>query len=178
MPKLTLRAAVLARRRAPVTAWGQPTLTASAVLLTEPPLAPRTRVTAAGPDETWYLGTAELTLHPGDTQHYLDNLSAQRPSVWVALRGADPEQAAIALVTCDPYEGGGASDDPALTVEAVALPPALRPVLDAFIAEHHVDMPFKKRKRTPQPGDAAPRAPRILPPDQTWTARRGRGGSE
>jgi hypothetical protein len=171
MPKKTFRIGVIAERRPPVTRWGKPVLRPSAVLAIEPATPPRTRISIEDGVETWYLGGRDVTLHSGDTGHHLDNLNSGRPSVWVALRGDLPETAEIVAATVDSYEGEGLAGDPALLVEAVALPAWLQEAVAAFVNAYHVEIPFKKRKRTParQPGD--PRAPRILQPDQKWAAR-------
>jgi hypothetical protein len=110
-------------------------------------------------------------LHSGDTGYYRDNLSG-RPSVWVALPQArDGARAKVQLVTVDPYEGEGLASDEALTVEAVAMPDAVRARVEAFIAAHHVDIPFKKRQRKPVDVVSDPRPPRILRPEDKWVKR-------
>jgi hypothetical protein len=121
--------------------------------------------------ETWYLGASDVTLHSGDTGYYRDNL-AGRPSVWVALPHArDGARARVQIVTVDPYEGEGLASDEGLTVEAVAMPDAVRARVEAFIAAHHVDIPFKKRQRKPVDVVSDPRAPRILRPEDKWVKR-------
>lgn len=175
MPRLTLRVGVLAELRPPATRWGGPVLRPVAVLPAEPATPALTLLDRANGVESWYLGARDLMFHSGDTGHHLDNLNGQRPAIWVALRGTTPADCALVAVTADPYEGEGLAGDPDLTVEAVAMPPAIAAELAAFVTAHHVEIPFKKRKRSPQdPGAADPRAPRILPADQGWIARRGR----
>ncbi|KPQ07945.1 MAG: Protein of unknown function (DUF3305) [Rhodobacteraceae bacterium HLUCCA12] len=169
MPQEVLHLGVLAMRRPPVTRWGQAQLRPSAVLPQVPALAPRTLITDESGTETWYLGAAEMVLFSGDTSHHMDNLNSGRPSVWVALRGQDPATAELACITVDPYEGEGFAGDDDATVEAVPMPAAIRDALAAFVARHHVDIPFKKRKRQPSdPNALQARAPRILPPEQKW----------
>ncbi len=51
------------------------------------------------------------------------------------------------MVTADPAEGEaltGAGDD---LVEAVPMPESIQQAVAIFIAEHHVERPFIKRKR-------------------------------
>ena len=79
---------------------------------------------------------------------YRDNLASAAPSLWVALRptGVEPPYAIVA-VTADPAEGESftqAGDD---LVEAVPMPPPVRDLVAAFVAEHHVERPFVKRER-------------------------------
>lgn len=176
MPRLVLRVGVVAELRPPVTRWGRPVLRPVAVLAAEPATPPGTRLGVAGGVETWYLGARDLPLHAGDTGHHRDNLTAD-PRLWVALRGTLPGACEVVAVTADPYEGEGLAGDPDLTVEAVPMPPAVAAVLAGFVAENHVEVPFKKRKRSPQdPHAAEARAPRVLPSDEGWIARRGRVG--
>lgn len=175
MPKEFLRLGVLAIRRPPVTRWGTGELRPVAVLGSEPATPPHTAVSTEAGVETWYLGASDVVLWSGDTGHYRDNLSSGRPSVWVALRATDPARAEIVCVTLDPYEGEGLASDLDLIVEAVPMPDSLRARLEAFIEQHHVEMPFHKRKRLPaDPNAMVARAPRVLQPGDKWEARRGR----
>lgn len=175
MPTKSLRLGILATRRPPVTRWGQAQLRPSAVLPQVPDLAPHTLITTENGVETWYLGARDMVLYSGDTGHHLDNLNSGRPSVWVVLRGQDPAQADLACVTVDPYEGEGYASDLEATVEAVPMPGLIRDEVAAFAAAHHVEIPFKKRKRQPVDIYAMQsRAPRILPSDEKWHNRGGR----
>lgn len=176
MPQETLPLAVLALRRPPVTRWGAGELRPSAVLTGEPAATPPARLGTEDGAETWYLGARDLVLWSGDTGHYRDNLASGRPAVWVALRGADPAASELVALTADPYEGEGLASDPDLIVEAVPMPQSVAARLQAFVAAHHVEAPFHKRKRRPaDPNAHVARAPRVLPPDQGWIARKGRG---
>ena len=169
MPQETLRVSVLAIRRPPVTRWGSGELRPIAVLQQEPDTEPHTLLSTEGGVETWYLGGRDLVLYSGDTSHHRDNLESQHPSIWVAMRGQDPRRAVIVDVTADPYEGEGYASDTDLMVEAVPMPDAIRARIAAFIAAHHVDMPFKKRKRQPaDPNAMTARAPRILQTQDKW----------
>lgn len=169
MPQETLRVAVLAIRRPPVTKWGTGELRPYAVLAHEPEAAPNTLLSTENGVETWYMGGRDLVLYSGDTAHHRDNLTSGRPALWVAMRGQDPASAVIVDVTADPYEGEGYASDLDLKVEAVGMPDRVRDAVAAFIDAHHVDIPFKKRKRQPvDPNAMSPRAPRILQPQDKW----------
>lgn len=147
MPKQVHRLGVVAVSRRPVTRWGKRGFAASAVLPQAPATPPMSRLSPPGDVETWYVGPAELVLHSGDAGHHRDNLLAARPSLWVALRPGDPP--VVAAVTADPYEGEGFAGDPGLVVEAVPMPEALRAAVAAFVAAHHVEQVFHKRRRKP-----------------------------
>lgn len=175
MPKEILRLGVLVQRRPPVTRWGTGEMRPLAVLAMEPGTPPHTLVSRDNGVETWYLGGHELVLWSGDTGHHRDNLEAGQPSVWVALRGADPSTSEVVCITVDPYEGEGLASDPDVIVDAVPMPDAVRAAVEGFVARHHVEMPFKKRKRLPaDPNALDARAPRVLQPQDKWGAQNGR----
>ena len=172
MPQDALRIGVVATSRPPVSHWGTRTLRPTAVLADIPALAPGTRMTEMGEVWTVYLGDFGLRLHSGDTGHYIDNLRARQPSVWVLMDGAK-----VQLVTVDPYEGEALAGDPDRLVDAVPMPPALMARVEAFVAAHHVHEVFEKRRRTPAPGPDDPRPPRILREEDKWVQSRGKAGS-
>lgn len=172
MPREAFKLGVLAQSRPPVTQWGGRVVRPIAVFAIVPATAPGTRVSEANGVETWYLGASDVTLHSGDTEYYLHNLASGRPSVWVALpEASDGARACVHRVTVDPYEGEGLAGDVGLVVEAVAMPDAIQARVEAFIAAHHVDIPFKKRQRTPVDVVSDPRPPRVLSPQDKWGKR-------
>ena len=175
MARLTLRVGVLATRRPPVTRWGTGELRPSGILVPEPAAAPGTRLSQQDGVETWYMGGRDVVLYQGDTGHHRDNLQSGRPALWVALRGQDPATAELVCVTADPYEGEGLASDLDLLVEAVPMPPSIQQAVAEFVDTHHVESPFKKRKRLPaDPNAMVARAPRVLQPDDKWGPRRRR----
>jgi hypothetical protein len=138
---------VIAERRKAMSPWLDAVWRPAAVLGGVPDAAPWT-ATAAEDAATFYVGAAEIELYRTETDHYRSNLDSGAPSVWIALRptGAGPPYALFA-VTADPAEGESftqAGDD---LVEAVPMPPAVRDIVAAFVAEHHVERPIYKRKR-------------------------------
>ena len=68
------------------------------------------------------------------------------------------------------------ASDPERIVEALAMPPAVAARIEAFIAAHHVDEVFYKRKRVPVNMEHDPRAKRILTEDDKWVQSRGKAG--
>jgi hypothetical protein len=110
---------------------------------------------------SFYAGAAEIALYRTETGHYRDNLSSGRPSLWVALRptGVEPPFEIVA-VTADPAEGESFTQVGDDLVEAIPMPPAVHAIVEAFVAEHHVERPFVKRKRDrADPQALARRAP-------------------
>ena len=101
-------------------------------------------------DETtqFYAGSAELGLYRTDTSHYRDNLASGSPGLWVVLRptGAEPPYRLLA-VTADPSEGESFTQTGDDLVGPVPMPVPVREIVEAFVAEHHVEQMFHKRKR-------------------------------
>ena len=66
----------------------------------------------------------------------------------MALRptGAEPPYE-IAAVTAEPSEGEAFTESATNLVEAVPMPEPVRAAIAEFVAEHHVEHPFVKRKR-------------------------------
>ena len=96
----------------------------------------------------FFAGTTTIELYPTDTTNYRDNLASGTPSVWVALRPieADPPYKLFA-VTVDPAEGEAFTEAGTDLIEMVPMPELIREAVAAFVAEHHVERPFFKRKR-------------------------------
>ena len=110
-------------------------------------LAPMTKLEQIGETETFFLGRATLTFHSGETDHYRDNLSSGRPSVWIALNIGEDDRPGLILATVDPYEGEALSIGNGEILDAVDMPAEIASRLMAFFEMHHVEHPFFKRKR-------------------------------
>jgi len=148
-PALTrISVGVVVERRKAASPWIDMAWRPVGVLAGVPDAAPWTMLEAGDSRASFYAGAAEIALYRSETGHYRDNLNSGRPSLWVSLRptGVEPPFEIVA-VTADPAEGESftqAGDD---LVEAVPMPPAVRTIMEAFVAEHHVERPFVKRKR-------------------------------
>ena len=119
-----------------------------AVLHGQPVAEPWTPLAAEGGVTTFYAGTAEVELFRSDTQFYRDNLVSGAPSLWIGMTPTDSEPPyQILAVTADPAEGESFSEIAANLVEQVPMPETIREIVAAFVAEHHVEQPFFKRKR-------------------------------
>ena len=95
-----------------------------------------------------------------ETANYRDNLASGSPALWVVLRetGAEPPYA-LYLVTADPAEGEGMTEAGSNIVEPVPMPDIVRDTVAAFVAEHHVEEAFVKRKRDRANPDSLGRRP-------------------
>ena len=161
-PALTrIPVGVVVERRKAASPWIDMVWRPVGVLAGVPDAAPWTMLEAGDDRASFYAGAAEIALYRTETGHYRDNLNSGRPSLWVSLRptGVEPPFEIVA-VTADPAEGESftqAGDD---LVEAVPMPPSVRTIMEAFVAEHHVERPFVKRKRErADPQALAHRAP-------------------
>lgn len=119
-----------------------------AVLAGEPETAPWTKLSGDDERARFYAGRADVALHRAETAQYRDNLATGAPSLWVVLRPteADPPYA-LFTVTADPAEGEAMTEAGSDIVEPVPMPEPIRSALEAFVAEHHQEHAFEKRKR-------------------------------
>ena len=112
-----------------------------------PQTKPWTTLTQDGDVTTFYAGAATIELFKSATAQYRDNLAGDQ-SLWVVLRPteSDPPYSLLA-VTADPSEGEAFSETGTDLVEVVPLPDNVREAMIDFVAEHHVEQSFFKRKR-------------------------------
>jgi len=94
-------------------------------------------------------GGAELTLWSGETEAYLTALSDAPPSVYAILRdtGDASTPFEVALVTASPFEAQDHADNAEDLVEKLPMPPGLIAWVEDFVALHHHDEAFVKRRR-------------------------------
>jgi len=123
----------------------------------------------------YHAATMMLEIFKGETEGYKYNLSLDPPVVFVVLDPdtEDETPLEITLATVCPYEAQDYLDGSEVLVETAAMPAAIAAWLADFVDKHHVDVPFKKRKRVPHPDTAAARNELILPPERP--VRSGRG---
>ncbi len=108
---------------------------------------------------THYIVSSQLQLFRGETESYLSNINDEEPSIYVILRdndddldGASDETSEdvpleVHLVTASPFEAQDYLDTGEDIVERIPMPDALLTQIKTFIAEHHEEEKFKKRKR-------------------------------
>jgi uncharacterized protein DUF3305 len=129
------------------------------VLAGVPAAAPWTVIAAEANVTTFYAGEAAIELHRTETANYRDNLASGSPLLWVVLRPTTAEAGFdLLMVTADPAEGEamtGAGND---LVDTVPMPDSIRDTVARFIAEHHVERAFFKRKRDRSVSPPPPRA--------------------
>ena len=110
--------------------------------------APWTPLDTEAEPSLFFAGEAVIELHRTETTNYRDNLASAAPALWVVMRptASHPPYERL-TVTADPAEGEAFTDAGNNLVEAVPMPPNIIEIIDRFIALHHVERPFVKRKR-------------------------------
>jgi hypothetical protein len=164
---------VVLEKRPARTPWQDVIWEANAIL-PEPPAA---EAGAALGGALVYGGEAAIELHAADTAYYRDNLTSGAPQIWVVLRPSDgvavPE---VARVTCDPNEGEGYAGSGWDIVNVVPMPGPIAAALADFVAEHHVEQSFVKRKRDKADPEALALGRRGPERDRLERERRSHGG--
>jgi hypothetical protein len=144
----TINVGVILERRAASSQWVDHLWLPVAVLPGAPGLAAGTKLGMTDTGERYFAGSFSMELHRTDTATYRENLATNDPRIWIAARprddGAMPD---IVGVTPDPAEGESYTEAGSDIVEHVRMPLEIAAVLDAFIAVHHVERVFVKRKR-------------------------------
>jgi uncharacterized protein DUF3305 len=108
------------------------------------------RLLCQGDGWAWFhLATLALELFPGETGDYRLNLSQPQPSVYVLWHADEEPPEPFHLTVChsetqDYLDGGD------VMAEGVPMPEPVQALLHAYVAAYHVDVPFRKRQRSPQ----------------------------
>jgi hypothetical protein len=147
-PLARMAVGVVVERRAATSPWIEHVWRPVGVLTGVPEAEPWTSLPGAPGADTFYAGAAEIELYRTETTNYRDNLASGQPSLWVVLRptGGDPPYSVV-TVTADPAEGEAFTETATDLVETVAMPEPIVEAVAAFVAEHHVERTFEKRKR-------------------------------
>lgn len=144
----TMQVGVVLERRIALSPWAEHLWLPVAVLPGAPALAPGAALGRTASGERFFAGVFALDLHRTDTATYRDNLASGIPRIWVAARLVpDAAIPAIVGVTADPAEGESYTEAGDDIVEHVPMAAEIAALLAAFVAEHHVERAFAKRRR-------------------------------
>jgi hypothetical protein len=103
-----------------------------------------------------YAGDWPIELFRKETASYRFNLASAEPRVYVVLRRDGdaelPWRPILVTVAADEAQAMAESGED--IVEGVPMPDTVRAWVEAFVAEHHVEEPFYKRRRKPHRADA------------------------
>jgi len=147
-PLARISVGVVVERRVATSPWIEHVWRPVRVLAGVPEAEPWTTLPGASGADTFYAGAAEVELHRTETTNYRDNLASGQASLWIVLRptGGDPPFTVV-RVTADPAEGEAFTETATDLVEAVPMPEPISEAVAAFVAQHHVEHAFEKRKR-------------------------------
>ena len=139
---------VIVERRRAKSPWLDFIWRPAAVLAGTPEAAPWTPLGDAEDTTLFYAGDAVIELYRTETANYRNNLASSAPSLWVIMRpDASGNGYRLLAVTADPAEGEALTDAGNDLVEPVAMPVVVAEVINHFIAKHHIERPFYKRRR-------------------------------
>jgi len=143
----TVPVGVVIRRTPGVTSWQKWNWVASGVLLGAGPSDWRV-LRSDGDVVEYHGGTVHLELHGAEAEAYDHNLKSRVPCLYVVMRpGEGDAPFDILLVTASPYEAQDYTDSGEEIVEKVPMPPAMLAMVQRFVAEHHREEAFVKRRR-------------------------------
>jgi hypothetical protein len=148
MAREAMEIGVLVERRKLNSPWADHAWAPVAVLSGAPAAEPWTVLQESAETTRYFAGAFDLEFFSSDTGTYRDNLRSGLPSLWVSLQETEaPPGIAVQAVTADPAEGEALTEPGGAIVEAVPMPREIQERLAAFVAEHHVERVFHKRKR-------------------------------
>jgi Protein of unknown function (DUF3305) len=148
VPLATISVGVLVERSKSASPWADFHWRPAGVLTGIPDAPAWTKLSDDGERTMFYAGAAQVELYRTETANYRDNLRLETPLVWIILRPVEGDPPYdLASVTADPAEGEAMTETGTNLVEAVVMPKPMQETIAAFIAEHHVEQVFVKRKR-------------------------------
>jgi hypothetical protein len=141
---------VVVERRRAKSLWAEFLWRPVSVLAGKPSAEPWTVLDVQAESVLFYAGEGVIELHRTESVYYRDNLACETPKLWVVLgpTGSNPPYELLA-VTADPSEGEAFTDAGNSLVETVPMPRDILAIVDQFIATHHIERPFIKRRRQP-----------------------------
>jgi hypothetical protein len=147
-PLQTIAIGVVVERSKSASPWSDFNWRPLSVLTGTPATPPWTKLSDDGERATFFAGIADIELHRTETANYRGNLMNDEPLLWVVLRPSETEMPySLLLVTADPAEGEAMTEAGNDLVETVPMPKAIQQAVADFVAEHHVERAFSKRKR-------------------------------
>lgn len=145
---VAIEVAVLAERRPSTSPWAEWSWRVVEVLDSAPEVPPWTRLREVEGTTLFLAGRAQVWMHPTDTDNYRHNLDGRSPRVWVVLRPVAGEPGmALHCATVDAGEAQNYGDSGDDLLESLPMPAFLHGPLVDFVARHHRDRSFHKRKR-------------------------------
>ena len=147
-PLASISVGVVVERSKSASQWADYYWRPVGVLPGAPDTTPWTKLDGNGERASFYAGSTEVALYRTETANYRDNLHLEPPLLWVVLRPVEGDPPfELASVTADPAEGEAMTEAGVNLVDTVPMPKPMQETIAAFVAEHHVEEVFVKRKR-------------------------------
>jgi len=147
-PLQTIAVGVVVERSKADSQWSDFNWRPLSVLVGAPATPPWTKLSDDGERTTFFAGVIDIELHRTETANYHGNLMNDEPLLWVVLRPREADRPYdLLIVTADPAEGEAMTEAGNDLVETVPMPKAIQQAVADFVAEHHVEQAFTKRKR-------------------------------
>ncbi len=149
-PVTVIAVGVVVERRAAQNQWQTWSLLPVAVIPGAPAVDGWRVLRESAGSVQYHAATLPLELHRKDTEGYRRNLSGAQPSVYVVMRRDDTDAERPMqpfLVTVCPHEAEAYTVSGSEVVEGVSMPESIFSLVQAFIEQHHVEVPFVKRDR-------------------------------
>jgi hypothetical protein len=141
----SIRVGVIVRRQPGVTRWAKVVWQAVGLIPFAGPGSWQ-ELRREGEVIDYHAATANLTLWRTDTEAYLVALNGRPPSVFAILRPGR-ERPSLLMVTASANEAQDYADNGEDIVERLTMPEGLEAWVRDFVARHHVEEEFVKRKR-------------------------------
>lgn len=169
----TLPMGIVIERRRSNNRWIDHEWLPVAVVPSAPPLDPSGPWRKLTDGDGWvqyHAGTLEMQVHRADVEAYADNLSSERPAVFVVLRPDESGEHEVKpyAVTVSPYEAESYAGSGEEIVEAVPMPEQVEEWLAEFVTAHPPPAPFRKRKQK-RKFDAEPDEPPRVGRGSGWS---------
>lgn len=145
---ISMPVGIVVQRRPGVTRWAKHAWKAVALLPGADPVSWR-EIRREGDVVEYHAATLTMELHRTETEAYVETLNAKEPKAFVVLRAAtDPERPFdLFLITASAYEAQDYGDSSEDIVEPVPMSAGLIAWVRDFVAAHHEETPFVKRRR-------------------------------
>jgi hypothetical protein len=105
----------------------------------------------AGGTRRYLSPTVIVEMHRAETEAYVYNLQSPEPSLFAVVRHDEESERDVPfdihVATVSPYEAQDYLDCAEEQVDRIGLPAEMVDWMQDFVAEHHVEQEFKKRKR-------------------------------
>ena len=154
--EISIPVGVVVEKRASRHPWGQPIWEPVSVFSPAPRAEWAVLVETEGVVR-YHAATKALVLHRKETEALVLNLSGPAPELYVVLRPGESGPAFpydVHLVTASSYDAQDYEDAGDAVIGKVAMPEPVQALVQAFVAEHHVEEVFKKRRRDKHDLDA------------------------